>query len=154
VEYIFVAGYRESKDGAGIQDERSECLSASRGREYLIDFERSEEIYLATRDRFSVPAQVSVDKQKCYTVDITKINMDKSITIYSTPTCHFCQITKDFLKEKGIGFTEYNVASDLEKRQEMIQKSGQMGVPVIFVGSEMIVGFDKERLVSLLGVTA
>ena len=80
--------------------------------------------------------------------------MDKTVTIYSTPTCHFCQMTKDFLKEKGIGYTDYNVASDLEKRQEMIQKSGQMGVPVIFVGSEMIIGFDKERLVSTLGVTA
>ena len=79
---------------------------------------------------------------------------DKTVTIYSTPTCHFCQMTKDFLKEKGIGYTDYNVASDLEKRQEMIQKSGQMGVPVIFVGSEMIIGFDKERLVSSLGVTA
>jgi len=81
-------------------------------------------------------------------------NMDKNITIYSTPTCHFCQMTKDFLKEKGIAYTEHNVASDLEKRQEMIQKSGQMGVPVIFVDNEMIVGFDKERLISTLGLTA
>lgn len=80
-------------------------------------------------------------------------NMDKNITIYSTPTCHFCQMTKDFLKEKGISYTEFNVASDLEKRQEMIQKSGQMGVPVIFVGEEMIIGFDKERLASLLSIT-
>ncbi len=80
--------------------------------------------------------------------------MDKTITIYSTPTCHFCQMTKDFLKEKGIGYTEFNVASDLEKRQEMIQKSGQMGVPVIFIGNEMIIGFDKERIATYLGVTA
>ena len=80
--------------------------------------------------------------------------VDKQITIYSTPTCHFCQMTKDFLKEKGIGYTEFDVAHDLEKRQEMIQKSGQMGVPVIFVGEEMIIGFDKERLVSTLGLTA
>ena len=88
--------------------------------------------------------------------------MDKNITIYSTPTCHFCQMTKDFLKEKGIGYIEFNVASDLEKRQEMIQKSGQMGVPVILVGdpsnpswqAEMIIGFDKERLISSLGITA
>ena len=82
------------------------------------------------------------------------IFMDKKVTIYSTPTCHFCQMTKDFLKEKGIGYTEHDVAHDLEKRQEMIQKSGQMGVPVIFVGGEMIIGFDKERLVSSLGITA
>lgn len=80
--------------------------------------------------------------------------MDKQVTIYSTPTCHFCQMSKDFFKEKGIAYTEHNVASDLEKRQEMIQKSGQMGVPVIFVGDEMIIGFDKERLASILGVTA
>ena len=72
--------------------------------------------------------------------------MDKKITIYSTPTCHFCQMTKEFLKGKGIAYTEYDVAQDIEKRQEMIQKSGQMGVPVIFVGDELIVGFDKERL--------
>ena len=63
-------------------------------------------------------------------------------------------MTKDFLKENGISYTEFNVASDSEKRQEMIQKSGQMGVPVIFVGEEMIIGFDKERLASLLSITA
>ena len=83
-----------------------------------------------------------------------KKNMDKTVTIYSTPTCHFCQMSKEFLKEKGISYTEFDVAHDLEKRQEMIQKSGQMGVPVIFVGDEMIVGFDKERLASTLGITA
>ena len=80
--------------------------------------------------------------------------MDKTVTIYSTPTCHFCHMAKDFFKEKNIAYTEFNVAQDLEKRQEMIQKSGQMGVPVIFVGDELIVGFDKERLASSLGVTA
>ncbi len=80
--------------------------------------------------------------------------MDKTVTIYSTPTCHFCQMTKDFLKEKGIGYTDYDVQHDLEKRQEMITKSGQMGVPVIFIGDEMIVGFDKEKIASTLGVSA
>jgi len=79
--------------------------------------------------------------------------MNKIVTIYSTPTCHFCQIAKDFLKEKGINFTEFDVAHDLERRQEMIQKSGQMGVPVIFVGEEMIIGFDREKLVASLGLT-
>ena len=79
--------------------------------------------------------------------------MDKTVTIYSTPTCHFCQMTKEFLGEKGIAYTDYNVASDLEKRQEMIQKSGQMGVPVIVIGDELIVGFDKEKLESVLGIS-
>lgn len=63
-------------------------------------------------------------------------------------------MTKEFLGEKGISYTDYDVAHDLEKRQEMIQKSGQMGVPVIFIGDEMIIGFDKERLVSTLGIEA
>ncbi|MBI2410183.1 glutaredoxin family protein [Candidatus Kaiserbacteria bacterium] len=80
--------------------------------------------------------------------------MDKNVTIYSTPTCHFCHMAKEFLKEKGVGYTDYDVARDIEKRQEMIQKSGQMGVPVIFVGNEMIIGFDQERLASLLGAAA
>ena len=78
--------------------------------------------------------------------------MDKTVTIYSTPTCHFCLMAKDFLKENGIVYTEFDVAHDLERRQEMIQKSGQMGVPVIFIGDKMIVGFDKEKMAASLGI--
>ena len=55
-------------------------------------------------------------------------------------------MAKDFLKEQGIEYTEFDVAHDLERRQEMIQKSGQMGVPVIIVDDQIIVGFDKGRL--------
>lgn len=80
--------------------------------------------------------------------------MDKNVTIYSTPTCHFCQMSKEFFAANGVTYTEHNVAADLEKRQEMIKKSGQMGVPVIFVGEEMVVGFDKERLSTLLNIKA
>ena len=78
----------------------------------------------------------------------------KQVTIYSTPTCHFCHAAKEFFGEHHIAFTDVNVASDLTKRQEMIQKSGQMGVPVIDVGGELVVGFDEDRLRELLGVTA
>ncbi len=79
--------------------------------------------------------------------------MTKSqVTIYSTPTCHFCHTAKDFFEENKIAFTEHNVASDLEKRQEMIQKSGQMGVPVIIVDDQVIVGFDEDRLREVLAV--
>ncbi len=79
--------------------------------------------------------------------------MTKTVSIYSTPTCHFCQMAKDFLKENNIAYTEFNVAQDLEKRQEMIQRSGQMGVPVIVVGEEVIVGFDREKLAITLGLS-
>ena len=78
--------------------------------------------------------------------------MDKNVVMYSTPTCHFCQMTKDFLKENNVEFTDYNVAEDADKRQEMIEKSGQMGVPVIFVDDEMMIGFDKDKLTSSLGL--
>jgi glutaredoxin 3 len=78
--------------------------------------------------------------------------MDKTITIYSTPTCHFCHLAKDFLKEHAVSFVDHNVQTDLEKRQEMIEKSGQMGVPVIDVDGEILVGFDRERLAALAGV--
>jgi len=77
----------------------------------------------------------------------------KKVTIYSTPTCHFCHMAKDFLTSKGIPFEDFNVSTDLEKRKEMMDRSGQMGVPVIFIDDQMVVGFDKDKIVSLLGIT-
>nr|MCK4930193.1 glutathione S-transferase N-terminal domain-containing protein [Nanoarchaeota archaeon] len=77
----------------------------------------------------------------------------KNVTIYSTPTCHFCQQAKEFFKEKNIEFTEYDVSSNEEKKNEMIEKSGQMGVPVIFVDDEMMIGFDEEKLSETLGIS-
>lgn len=76
----------------------------------------------------------------------------QNITIYSTPTCHFCHMAKDFFKEKNIAYTEYDVASNLEKRKEMVEKSGQMGVPVIVIGEEVTVGFNQPKIASLLGL--
>ena len=78
--------------------------------------------------------------------------MEKQVTIYSTPTCHYCKSAKEFFKEKGIEYTENNVAEDAEKRSEMIEKSGQMGVPVILIGDEMTIGFDEAKISSMLGV--
>ena len=66
---------------------------------------------------------------------------NKKITIYSTPTCHFCNLAKDFFKEKGVKYEEFNVATDLAKRKEMVELSGQMGVPVIAIGKDIVVGF-------------
>ncbi len=79
--------------------------------------------------------------------------MDKTIVIYSTPTCHFCHMAKEFFKDHNVEFTDYDVATDIEKRKEMVERSGQMGVPVIFIGDEMIVGFDQQRIISLLGIS-
>jgi len=76
----------------------------------------------------------------------------KNVTIYSTPTCHFCHAAKEFFKENNIKFTDYDVSSDEDKRSEMVEKSGQMGVPVIFVDGEMMVGFEENKLKTLLGI--
>lgn len=75
-----------------------------------------------------------------------KLNFMKDVIIYSTPTCVYCELAKTFFKEKGIEYTDYDVSTDNEKRQEMVEKSGQMGVPVIFIGEEMIIGFDKDKV--------
>ena len=74
------------------------------------------------------------------------------VTIYSTPTCHFCHAAKDFFTANSVAFTDYNVATDLEKRKEMITKSGQMGVPVITIGNNVVVGYDEDRIRGLLAV--
>lgn len=76
-----------------------------------------------------------------------------TVTVYSTPTCHFCHMAKDFFKEKNVEFTDINVSEDASKRQEMIQKSGQMGVPVIQIDNNLIVGFNKPKIMELLGIT-
>ncbi len=74
------------------------------------------------------------------------------VTIYSTPTCHFCHMAKDFFAEKGVSFEDFNVSTDLEKRKEMVDKSGQMGVPVIVIEDKVVVGFNKPKIMELLGI--
>ena len=76
------------------------------------------------------------------------------ITIYSTPTCTYCKMAKEFLKENSIAFEEVNVAADVARRKEMIEKSGQLGVPVIDVDGQILVGYDKATLASKVGVRA
>lgn len=73
-----------------------------------------------------------------------------SVIIYSTPTCPFCHKAKAFLGEHNVAFIDYNVAEDETKRDEMVEKSGQLGVPVIDIDGQIIVGFDQERLQNLL----
>ena len=76
----------------------------------------------------------------------------QNVTIYTTPTCHFCHMAKEFFAEHKVPFTEHDVARDLTRRKEMIEKSGQMGVPVITLDKELVVGFDEGRLRELLVV--
>ncbi|TSC67394.1 MAG: glutaredoxin-like protein [Parcubacteria group bacterium Gr01-1014_73] len=74
------------------------------------------------------------------------------VTIYSTAACTHCKLAKDFFNKHNIKYDEFDVGNDLEKRQEMIEKSDQMGVPVIQVGNEIIVGFNKTLLSELLKI--
>ena len=69
-----------------------------------------------------------------------------SVTLYSTPSCVYCRMAKDYFRQNGIAFTEYNVASDRAKADEMVRKSGQMGVPVIDVNGSVIIGFNKPEI--------
>lgn len=78
----------------------------------------------------------------------------KNVTIYTTPTCHFCQLAKEFFAEKNVQYTAYDVTQDAEKREEMIQMTGQLGVPVIVIGDDIMVGFDREKVAGKLGIEA
>lgn len=78
--------------------------------------------------------------------------MAKKITVYSTPTCPHCIRAKQFLKDNSIEFINIDVSIDSQKAQEMIDRSGQMGVPVIDIDGDMLVGFDEARIKAALGI--
>lgn len=78
----------------------------------------------------------------------------KTVEIYSTPTCVYCGAAKDFFKKNNVAYTEYNVAADQARKAEMIEKSGQLGVPVIDIGGDVVVGYDEKLIAELLGVAA
>jgi len=74
------------------------------------------------------------------------------ITVYSTPTCVYCKMAKAYFDEKGIAYEDKDVTTDIDAQKAMIEKSGQMGVPVIDIDGQIVVGFDKPRIVSFLGI--
>jgi glutaredoxin-like YruB-family protein len=76
----------------------------------------------------------------------------KKVSIYSTPWCHFCQMAKEFFKANSIAYTEFDVSKDMERRKEMIDKTHQMGVPVIDIDGKLIVGFNQDVIAKELGV--
>jgi glutaredoxin-like YruB-family protein len=77
---------------------------------------------------------------------------DHKVTIYSTPTCVYCKLAKQYFKENNVKYSEFDVASDRERAEEMIERSGQMGVPVIEIDGKIIVGFDKPSIKQALGL--
>ena len=77
-----------------------------------------------------------------------------SVEIFSTPTCHFCQLSTEFFDAHNVQYTNHDVSTDLVQRQAMIEMTGQMGVPVIKIGNDIVIGFDKEKLGELLHISA
>jgi len=74
------------------------------------------------------------------------------VTIYTTPTCAYCKMAKEYFQSKGIQYEEYNVMSDIAKREEMVKKTGQMGVPVIDIDGKIVIGFDRPKINEYLGI--
>jgi len=72
------------------------------------------------------------------------------IKVYSTSICPYCTTLKEFLKERGIEFEEIDVSQDEKTMKEMVEKTGQMGVPVMEVDGEIIIGFDREKIIRIL----
>ncbi len=77
---------------------------------------------------------------------------EKKVIVYSTSTCPYCKMAKDFLDDHGVKYETFDVGLDVDRRKEMIDKTGQMGVPVIDVDGKIIVGFDREAIKSELGI--
>lgn len=82
---------------------------------------------------------------------MSKVN--KKIEIYSTDTCHFCNLAKEWFKEKGLDYTNYNVGTDLDRRKEMVEMTGQLGVPVIKIEDDVVIGFNPNKLSEILSLT-
>lgn len=78
--------------------------------------------------------------------------MTKTVKIYTTPTCVYCKMAKEFFKKNNITYQEFNVAEDEKAREEMVHKSHQLGVPVIEIDGEILVGFDENELRKALGL--
>ena len=78
--------------------------------------------------------------------------MENKVKIYSTATCPYCIRTKQFLKENNVEFEDIDVSTNQQATEEMMEKSGQMGVPVLDINGVIVVGFDKDKISQLLGL--
>ena len=79
-------------------------------------------------------------------------NTEQVVEIYSTPTCHFCHMAKDWFTANNVKFVDHDVHADLERRKEVVEMTGQMGVPVIRIGNDIVIGFNQPKLEELLNI--
>lgn len=76
--------------------------------------------------------------------------MDKKVKVYSTPTCPYCGVLKDFLKEKGVGFEDIDLSQDEKSQQYIMEKTGKLAVPVTEIDDSFVIGFDRAKIIELL----
>jgi len=81
-----------------------------------------------------------------------QISVMPKVKVYSTPSCPYCFTLKEFLKEHNIKFEDIDVSQNKAELDEMIEKSGQMGVPVVNIDGQIVIGFDREKIVKLLDI--
>jgi glutaredoxin-like YruB-family protein len=96
--------------------------------------------------------EVIFDKSAFVALSSNNEKPRKNVVVYTTPTCSWCTTVKRHLQENGIQYREVNVAADQKAAEEMVRKSGQQGVPQTEINGQIIVGFDKTRINSLLGI--
>ena len=77
----------------------------------------------------------------------------KTVSIYTTPSCTYCRMAKEFFKEHNVAFSEFDVAADPVRRGEMVEMTGQLGVPVIKIDDTLLVGFNRTKVSELLGIS-
>lgn len=77
-----------------------------------------------------------------------------TVAIYTTPSCHFCHMAKEYFQENNVAYQEYDVAADPEKRKEMMEMTRQLGVPVIHIDDSIVIGFNRPKIAELLGLPA
>lgn len=92
----------------------------------------------------------AIEKAKNYVAPAP--GMHPKVTVFSTPTCPYCTMAKQYLKEKNVAFDDVDVSRDQAKAMQMVQKSGQMGVPQLWIGDDVVVGFDKGKINRLMGI--
>lgn len=97
-------------------------------------------------DKISTAPESLGDSGVVYSGQVLRLLLLMTIRLYTTPTCPYCRLVKDFLKEKSLAFEEIDVTSDHHAVQEMVKLSGQMGVPVVDIDSKIIVGWNKAAL--------
>jgi glutaredoxin 3 len=122
------------------------------GKSFKYGFLDGGEIVGCQNRAYSFIVEVRIGSVFKLTCVIFAIGDSMDVKVYSTPTCPYCNMAKSFLKENNVTFTNVDVAADHKAAKEMVEKTGQMGVPVIEVNGKFIVGFDKDAIKKELGL--